>query len=145
MPNRTMAAEAVADDLFIALTVLVRRLKQTRDDSLSVPEVTALVRLEASGPDTLTALAKLERISAQSLGATLDDLESRGFARRTSDPADGRRSFISLTEKGRTMLRGRRSGRAAHLAGALKTAFTPDELATLRAAAPLLERLAHAL
>jgi hypothetical protein len=52
---------------------------------------------------------------------------------------------VTITEKGRKTLRNRRSGRAAHIARALAAEFNAGELATLRAAAPLLERLAHAL
>ncbi|MHB8148080.1 MAG: MarR family winged helix-turn-helix transcriptional regulator [Vulcanimicrobiaceae bacterium] len=139
------AADAVAEKLYVALSLLVRRLKHTRDDSLSHPEISALVRLETAGPTTLTALAKIERISAQSLGATLGTLESRGLVRREPDAADGRQSVVSITATGRTTLRARRSGRAAHISRALAAQFTADELVTLRAAAPLLERLADAL
>jgi DNA-binding MarR family transcriptional regulator len=138
-------ADATSESLYVALALLVRRLKQTRDDSLSVPEMSALVRLESTGPATLTALAKIERISAQSLGATLGGLESRGFVRRDPDPDDGRQSVVSITTAGRAMLRNRRSNRAAQISRALAAQFTAQERATLRAAAPLLERLAHAL
>ncbi|HEY2476234.1 MAG TPA: MarR family transcriptional regulator [Candidatus Cybelea sp.] len=141
----TIRAEAVAESLYVALSVLIRRLRQTRDDTLSVPEISALLRLECSGPNTLTALAKEERISAQSLGATLSALESRSLVSRRADPDDGRQSVISMTETGRSMLRGRRSGRAAQLAQALAGTFDARELQTLRAAAPLLERLAGEL
>ncbi len=138
-------ADAASEGLYVALALLVRRLKQTRDDTLSVPEISALVRLESTGPATLTALAKIERISAQSLGATLSGLESRGLVRRDPDPDDGRQSSVSITSAGRTMLRNRRSNRASQIARALAAQFTAQERATLRAAAPLLERLAHAL
>jgi len=137
--------ETVAQTLYIALSLTVRRLRQTRDDSLSVPEISALVRLETTGPTTLTALAKLERISAQSLGATLAGLESRSLVRRDPDPQDGRQSVVSVTDAGHVTLRSRRSGRAAQLSQALAGRFTVEELATLRDAAPLLERLADAI
>ncbi|HET6274657.1 MAG TPA: MarR family transcriptional regulator [Candidatus Cybelea sp.] len=138
-------AEALAESLYVALSVLVRRLRQTRDDAVSVPEIAALLRLESGGPNTLTALAKEERISAQSLGATLSALESRSLVARRADPEDGRQSVVSITETGRSTLRSRRSGRAAQLAKALAGNFTPEELQALRDAAPLLERLASAL
>ncbi|HEY6486037.1 MAG TPA: MarR family transcriptional regulator [Candidatus Cybelea sp.] len=136
---------ALAESLYLALAVLVRRLRQTRDDALSVPEISALLRLEASTPTTLTVLAKEERISAQSLGATFAALESRSLVARRADPQDGRQSVVSITEAGRSTLRGRRSGRAAQLAKALAGNFDAAELQTLRDAAPLLERLAGAL
>jgi DNA-binding MarR family transcriptional regulator len=135
----------VADGLRVTLALLVRRLRQTRDDSLSIPEVSALARLESLGPATLTQLARAERISAQSLGATIDGLERRGLAKRRADERDGRQSFVSITAKGRSTLRSRRSGRSAHLARTLAAQFTEAELAQLEAALPLLERLANAL
>ena len=138
MPRPTI--DAVADSLHVALTVLVRRLRQTRDDSLSIPEISALVRLEGTGPSTLTALAKLERISAQSLGATLGALEERGLVGRSPDPQDGRQSLLSITAAGRAMLRSRRSNRAAQISRVLEAHFTAPERAALHAAAPLLER-----
>lgn len=138
-------ADATGESLYVALALLIRRLKQTRDDTLSVPEISALVRLESTGPATLTALAKIERISAQSLGATLGGLESRTLVRRDADPDDGRQSVVSITSAGRAALRSRRSNRAAQISRALTAQFTAQERATLRAAAPLLERLAHAL
>jgi len=140
-----LVADTTSESLYLALALLVRRLKQTRDDTLSVPEISALVRLESTGPATSTALAKLERISAQSLGATLGGLESRGLVRRDADPDDGRQSVVSITSAGRAMLRNRRSDRAAQISRALAGQFTAQERATLRAAAPLLERLAHTL
>lgn len=139
------AATEVADELFLTLSLLFHRIKQTRDDTLSIPEVSALIRLENTSPCTLTVLAKLERISAQSLGATLEPLEARGLIRREADPSDGRQSLLSITDKGRATIRYRRSGRAAHLARALAADFSEEELVALRATAPLLKRLAHAL
>jgi DNA-binding MarR family transcriptional regulator len=140
-----LVADTTSESLYLALALLVRRLKQTRDDTLSVPEISALVRLESTGPATLTALAKIERISAQSLGATFGGLESRGLVRREPDPDDGRQSSVSITSAGRAALRSRRSNRATQISHALAAQFTAQERATLRAAAPLLERLAHAL
>ena len=137
-----LKTEKVAERLLLGLTVLVRRLRQTRDDTLSMPEKSALARLEQSGPVTVTALAKLEGISAQSIGATLQGLETRLLIAREADPLDGRQALISITPAGRDLLRSRQSARTQQLARILSDDFTSDELTTLEAAAPLLERLA---
>jgi DNA-binding MarR family transcriptional regulator len=79
------------------------------------------------------------------MGATLRMLESRGLIERSSDPNDGRRVVLSVTNEGMQVLRSRRSARAGQLSKALADGFTPSELAQLMAAAPLLERLAQAL
>jgi hypothetical protein len=52
---------------------------------------------------------------------------------------------MSLSEAGRQVLHSKRSARTQQLARALSDGFTPAELRTLMAAAPLLERLAHSI
>jgi DNA-binding MarR family transcriptional regulator len=137
--------ESTAEQLLVAISLLFRRIKQTRDDALSMPETAALSRLDRLGPSTLTALAKVERISAQSLGATLASLEERQLVCRAPDPSDGRQTLISLTKSGRDVTLSRRNRRARQIAQALASSFTRDECAALLAAAPLLERLANLL
>ena len=126
--------------------LLLRRLRQVHGEGeLTLPESSALVRLERGGPATPSALARLEQISPQSMGATLAALESRGLIERHADPADGRRSVMSVTEAGRQVLGDRRNARTEQLARALSTGFTLPELRQLMAAAPLLERLAQSI
>jgi DNA-binding MarR family transcriptional regulator len=52
---------------------------------------------------------------------------------------------MSLTEAGQQALQDRRNARTEQLAQALATRFTPDELAQLLTAAPLIERLAQSI
>ena len=110
-----------------------------------MPETSALARLDRCGPATSSALAKLEQISPQSMGATLSALEGRGLIERHPDAQDGRRVVLSLTDAGRQVLRDRRDARTAQLARALSDGFTPAEISQLRAAVPLLERLAQSI
>jgi DNA-binding MarR family transcriptional regulator len=126
--------------------LLLRRLRQVQGEGeLTLPESSALVRLERGGPATPSALARLEQISPQSMGATLAALESRGLIERHSDPDDGRRSVMSVTEAGRQVLGDRRNARTEQLARALSAGFTQPELEQLMAVAPLLERLAQSI
>jgi DNA-binding MarR family transcriptional regulator len=134
----------LAAALRASIGLLLRRMRQTRpDDELSLPESSALTRLDRNGPATASALARLEQISPQSIGATLSALEERGLVQRAADPQDGRRIVLSLTDTGRQTLRDKRSARTARLAQALQASFTQPELDVLAAAAPLLERLAQ--
>ena len=136
----------VAAALRVSIGLLLRRLRQVRPDGeLSLPETSALTRLDRSGPATSSALARLEQISPQSMGATLAALDARGLVARHPDPEDGRRAVLSLTEAGQQLLRDKRSARVAQLAQALTGAFTPAEISQLKAAAPLLERLAQSI
>jgi len=126
--------------------LLLRRLRQVHGEGeLTLPESSALVRLERGGPATPSALARSEQISPQSMGATLAALESRGLIERHGDPQDGRRSVMSVTEAGRQVLGDRRNARTEQLARALSAGFTRSELEQLMAVAPLLERLAQSI
>ena len=136
----------IAAALRVSVGMLLRRLRQVRpDDELSLPESSALARLDRIGPATPGALAKVEQISPQSMGATLAALEARGLIERHPDPADGRRVVLSVTEAGLELLRNKRGARTEQLAQALSAGFTPAELGQLAAAAPLLERLAQSI
>jgi DNA-binding MarR family transcriptional regulator len=138
--------QRLAGALHVSIGLLVRRMRQIQaDGELTVPESSALARLDRGGPTTSTALARLEQISPQSMGATLGALEARGLVQRCPDPEDGRRAVISATEAGLRALRDRRSARTEQLAQALSNGFTRTELEQLRAAAPLLERLAQGI
>jgi DNA-binding MarR family transcriptional regulator len=139
----------VAAALRDSIGLLRRRLRQVKaergDGDLTLPESAALVRLDRGGPTTSSALARLEQISPQSMGATLAGLETRGLVGRQPDPHDGRRAVISVTDAGRQVLRDRRNAHTELLAGALASGFTRAELDVLATAAPLLERLAEQL
>jgi DNA-binding MarR family transcriptional regulator len=136
----------VAAAVRVSVGLLLRRLRQVRPPGeLSLPENSALVRLERSGPMTPSALAKLEQISPQSVGATIAALESRGLVGRNPDLADGRRILLSVTQAGLLALRDKRNAKTEQLANALSTGFTAHELEQLSAAAPLIERLAQSI
>ena len=136
----------VASALRVSIGLLLRRLRQVQaDGELTLPESSALTRLDRGGPATPSALARLEQISPQSMGATLSALEARGLVERRPDPGDGRRVVVSLSETGRQALRNKRNARVEQLAGALSSGFTHSELQQLMAAAPLLERLAQSI
>ncbi|MFZ0042999.1 MAG: MarR family transcriptional regulator [Solirubrobacteraceae bacterium] len=138
--------EQVAAALRLSVGLLVRRLRQvTAEGELTLPETSALARLDRGGPTTAAALARAEQISPQSMGATLAGLEDGGFVKRIPDPEDGRRMILSLTPAGTEILQSRRNARVQALARALAMDFTPAELRQLMAAAPLLERLAQSI
>jgi len=138
--------EEIAAAVYLSVGLFRRRLRQLpAPGELSLPESAALRKLERGGPATVTALARAEQISAQSMGATLSTLEARGLVQRQSDPDDGRRAVISVTRPGLSALSDKRNARIAQLAQALSAGFTSAELAQLMAAAPLIERLAESM
>jgi DNA-binding MarR family transcriptional regulator len=136
----------IAGALRVSIGLLFRRLRQMKTEGeLTLPESSALARLDRGGPATSSELARREQISPQSMGTTLAGLEARGLIARHPDPDDGRRAVLSLTASGRQLLRDRRNQSTEAMARALSAAFTSAELAQLMAAAPLLERLAQTI
>ncbi|MCW2539825.1 MAG: regulatory protein MarR [Frankiales bacterium] len=134
----------VAGALQASISLFLRRVRQAQiQGDLTLPESTALARLDRGGPATSTALAKQEQISPQSMGATLSALETRGLIERRPDPEDGRHVVMSVTDAGRQVLGNRRNARTERVARALSSGFTRSELEHLMAAAPLIERLAQ--
>ena len=146
-----MARDPLIDDvagaLHASVRLLVQRIRQTQavEGDLTSPETSALARLDRTGPTTAAELARLERISPQSMGATLAALEQRGLIGRQRDPGDGRRVVLSVSDAGHQMVNDRRGARTEQFATALRAAFTDGELGQLLAVAPLLERLAEKL
>ena len=146
MTARPKANEALANELRIGIGLLLRRLRQVpAEDELTLPEASVLARLDRHGPATASELAKREQISPQSMGATTAALEARGLLERSADPDDGRRQILSPTRAGLATLRSRRNAKAEAMAAALDTEFSAEELERLRAAAPLIERLAQSI
>jgi hypothetical protein len=120
--------QQIAGALRVSIGLLVRRLRQVRaDGDLTLPESSALARLDRGGPATSAAL------------------EERGLVRRGSDPQDGRLVVLSVSAAGRQALRDQRDAGTRQLAQALSAGFTRSELRQLMAAAPLLERLAEGI
>ena len=145
-PVRDGDIEELAGALRVSVGMLFRRLKQAEpEDDLTMPETSALSRLDRGGPMTSSDLARQDRISPQSMGVTVAALEQRGLIARDRDPEDGRRIMLSLTEAGRHVVHSRRGARTERIARALRDGFTPAELAQLRAIIPLVERLAEKL
>ena len=135
----------MAGAFILAISRIRRRLKQLPvADGLPAPEMTALVRLDREGPATSSALAKAEQMSPQSMQVTVAALEGRGLVERSTDPGDRRRVVLSLTDAGRDAVLHKRAVRAEQVAAALAR-LTEEEVEALRAATPVIERLADVL
>jgi len=136
----------VAAAVRVAVGLVVRKMKQAPlDGDLTMAESSTLSRLERGGPATSSDLARVDRISPQSMGVTVAALEERGLVRRSRDPEDGRRIVLSITEDGQQRVHDKRGARTEQLAAALRDGFSNAELGQLMAAAALIERLAEKL
>jgi DNA-binding MarR family transcriptional regulator len=95
-----------------------------------------------TGVTSATEIAALESLQPQSLTRALKSLERDGLIDRWIDEDDRRRTSLAITPKGEALLRATIRERVVWLAHVMATRLTPDEVATVRAAAAIIERIA---
>ncbi len=128
--------------LRVAIGRLHRRMTQHTGGDLTFSQTSALVAVDKLGPIRLGELAARERVAAPSMTRTVSGLVEAGLLHRAGDPQDGRSYLLSITDQGHTFLEALRTERSAVLAAGIAQ-LDQDELATLRRALPVLERLAE--
>jgi len=143
-------AVIVARDVRVAVGRLARQLRRIYGQAQapgesSFLELAVLLRIERTGPCSASALASSERVTSQAVSAALAGLRHRGLVRVTTDPGDRRRSLIEISETGRRVLERREEQVGDRLAEVVASGFSDGELECLRAAAPLLNRIADLL
>jgi DNA-binding MarR family transcriptional regulator len=136
-PSTALAAELA--DLFGKLKRKLRA--QASGGDFTPSQVAVLMHLDRAGPTTVSALARLEGVRPQSMGATVASLEGLGLVRGASDPNDGRQTILSLTPRCETMIRTGRAARHEWLLRAITSKLTAQEQAQLKAALGLLNRI----
>jgi DNA-binding MarR family transcriptional regulator len=134
----------LASVLRVSVARLNRRLRSERDprNELSVGQLSVLGALYRNGDMTIGDLAAVERVQPPSMTRTVNCLEEAGYVTRRPHETDGRQVVVSLAEKGEQTLAADRRRRDAWLARRLRE-LTSDERTVLRAAAPLIARLAE--
>ncbi|MDH6125849.1 MarR family transcriptional regulator [Kitasatospora sp. GP82] len=137
--------DEIADRLRAAALRLAHGLRAPagRHD-LTPSRLTALAVVSAHGPLRVGSLAHHMGISMPSVSRLVDILVAADLVGRRPDPHDQRASLLTLTPSGAAVLDSiRREGLDA-LTSRLGT-LTNDQLATLAAALPVLDSLAHQL
>ncbi|CAG7639423.1 DNA-binding transcriptional regulator, MarR family [Actinacidiphila bryophytorum] len=143
MTELSEADRAAVNELRGAVMRLSRRLRHQRvDETLSPTEMSVLGTLARCGSATPGELARKEHVQPPSMTRIVAMLESKGLVRREPHPDDRRQVVVTRTEQAAAMLEESRAKRNAWLA-ALAEGLTPEELAVMRQAAPVLEKLAH--
>ena len=135
----------LASALRVTVARLSRRLRTERDpDSgqLSPGQFGVLGLLARLGETAVGELAAQERVQPPSMTSTVNCLVDGGYVERRPHETDGRQVVVSLSAKGEETLAADRKRRDAWLAQRLRE-LTPEERQLLRAAAPIIERLAH--
>lgn len=143
--RRAPLREGLATELRFTVMRLRRRLLAERhpDNDLSASSMAVLWALHREGDLTVGALAARERVRPPSMTRTLDGLVEGGHVERRPHPDDGRQVLVALTEAGRGVVQADAGRRDRWLARHLDD-LTADERAALRAALPILQRLADA-
>jgi DNA-binding MarR family transcriptional regulator len=116
---------------------------ESADPIFSWPQLAILRRLDSDGPATTAELARAERVTPQSMGALVAELEAGGYVARTDDVADGRRRLVSLTASGRQAHAAGRAARGSWLARRIDSRLNAEEQRALLDALALLRRIAE--
>jgi len=145
--QQTRSDAGLASALRISVSRLARRLRAERlakglEPGLSDTQLAALGALERHTQMTPGELADHEKVQPPSMTRVIAVLEERGLVMRGPHASDRRQVVLTVTEPGRAVVQQSRQLREAWLARRLRE-LTPQERATLRAAAPILEKLSQ--
>jgi DNA-binding MarR family transcriptional regulator len=138
--TETLDTAMLASELRVVLGQLARRLRAKHHFSLAQGSV--LGRLDRTGTASIGDLAHAEHVRPQSMTQTINDLEADDLIARRPDPTDGRRTLISLTDRGRVTLEEDRRQRDTWLANAIASDLSDPEQQQLADVLALLRRLA---
>ena len=135
-------AANLAAELHALSGKLKRRLREQASAGELTPSQFAVLRhLGQNGSTTVTALAKMEGVRPQSMGATVAGLEALGFVKGVPDANDGRQTILSLTPACREIIRTGRAARQDWLQRAIQSKLSAAEQAQLALALRLLGRI----
>jgi DNA-binding MarR family transcriptional regulator len=146
MASGSKHAAETAAELMKAMTRLRARLRaESAPDEMpswTWSQLMTLGRIIDEGPTTVSELAHAEHVRRQSMAETVASLRAQGLITSAPDPEDGRRTLISATEEGRTLLGTIPAAREEWLTVAISKALSPDEQQALRKAAAIMQQLA---
>jgi len=147
MVSGTRQGSQTATELMKAMTRLRARLR-SESAPTEMPwtwsQLTTLGRIVAEGPTTISELAHAEHVRRQSMAETVAALRAHDLITAAQDPDDGRKTLITATDKGRSLLATIPAAREAWLAAAIGQALGPGEEQALLKAAAIMNRLADA-
>ena len=71
---------------------------------LPVSQARVFQRIDPVAGSRMSALAESAQLSKQTLTSIVDQLERRGYVRRTPDPADARARLVTITPQGHSLI-----------------------------------------
>lgn len=139
---RTRHIEQSVDAVRRILRVLRVAEQQTQlETGISAAQMYVLRHLEETSPRSLSELADRTLTDRSSVADVVERLVERRLVRRVRDPRDGRRAAISITARGRSLVRRADPSPTAILVGGLRE-LTPSQLTSVSRS---LDRLSRAL
>ncbi|MER5209597.1 MarR family transcriptional regulator [Streptomyces sp. NPDC002838] len=112
MPEEAPSDSVSLDRLFELAEVLGAMMRRgVAEHGLTRARAGLLWALFHDGPMTQRALAAQLGVTPRNVTGLLDALEADGLVARAAHPADRRATLVSLTDQGRTLTAGLRSGR----------------------------------
>lgn len=142
-PTSTLLdAAELASRLRMSIWRIARRMRHASDPGVTPTLHAALFIVEAHGPLTAGQLATHERVTKPTMTRTIKALVEHGLVSRTTDPLDGRVTWLQITPEGRRLLQRARRRSDEYLAKRVK-GLSPDDRATLQRASDILQRIAE--
>jgi DNA-binding MarR family transcriptional regulator len=133
--------EKIAEQLHSVSIHLLRKLRREDDSSgLNAPRLSALSVIVFGGPVTLGELAAAEQVRPPTMTRIVNALEEQGLVTREKTSGDARRTYLSATAAGRSLLLAGRERRVRALANQIRE-LSADHLAALQIAAEILKEV----
>ena len=135
--------DRIAKELLAVIPQLYRLMtsEARREDHghASIPQLRLLAEL-LPGPQSMSALARLQHVSAQAVHDLVHDMLERGWLSRVPHDHDRRQQLLRITESGQIALTEGREQAIRQFAPHLQS-LTETELYVLAAAVPTLQRV----
>ncbi len=135
-------SQQIAAEIRTIVTRLMKKLRShspTRD-KLSLTERSVIKQLDQQ-PMLPSELAAQEKVTTQSMSQILSHLSELGYITRQPSATDKRKVLITLSAAGQAVLLAVRQEADEWLQNALQATCSPQELALLGQALPILTRL----
>lgn len=135
-----VGSAADLDRLRVVVLRIARRIRTSAPQEITASQLSTLGTILRHGPCTIGFIAEVEHVQPPSASKIVSSLEQRGLVTRQPDPADRRCSRMVLTQAGEQVIADAREAGRGWLASRLPD-LDDEELATVAAAIPALERL----
>ena len=130
----------MAATLRLSIVRMARRMRQEAGAGISPTLTAALGTIDRNGPLTPSELADAERVQRPTATRIAAALEADGLIVRAPDPEDRRSSLLSISPRGRDLLRRLRKRKNAYLSRRMRELDSAD-VEALERAAEVLERM----